>query len=286
MNADHSAAVATSWFTEGWLFFGVYWLFLACLAGVETLRPTFKNVDTTDARLRVNFVLALVSLIATASVPLTVIAAAAWAQENGTGLFYMMDIGAIEAIVLAVLAQSFLTYWLHRAFHEVRWLWPIHAVHHSDNAIDLTTSFRAHPISTLLTLGVHVAFVLLLGLSPVGLILYHMAYSLSSPWHHANVTTSPTFERLASKMFVTPGFHRVHHSASEPQTNSNYSEFFTLWDWVFGTATPPHTVKQDALRIGLGDAYDVGSNSLRAQLTLPFRATPPPMPVVPSEARE
>ena len=44
-----------------------------------------------------------------------------------------------------------------------------------------------------------------------------------------------TYGRLGH-VFVSPVFHRKHHSTDERQYNSNYSMLFTFWDDLFGTA--------------------------------------------------
>jgi sterol desaturase/sphingolipid hydroxylase (fatty acid hydroxylase superfamily) len=43
---------------------------------------------------------------------------------------------------LLLLAEEFAYYWMHRAGHEVRWLWASHVVHHTPEHIHLASAFR------------------------------------------------------------------------------------------------------------------------------------------------
>jgi len=47
-------------------------------------------------------------------------------------------------VILIVLAADFVLYWEHRAYHEVKTLWPIHAVHHSVEHLDWLAGSRGH----------------------------------------------------------------------------------------------------------------------------------------------
>merc|ERR1712107_332507 len=53
---------------------------------------------------------------------------------------------------------------------------------------------------------------------------------------HSNIDTHCG---VLSYIFNTPENHRWHHSPSVEESNSNYSELFTLWDIVFGTFYSP-----------------------------------------------
>ncbi|MGB1310999.1 MAG: sterol desaturase family protein, partial [Leucothrix sp.] len=47
-------------------------------------------------------------------------------------------------VVLIVICADFVLYWEHRLYHEVRVLWPIHAVHHSVENLDWLAGSRGH----------------------------------------------------------------------------------------------------------------------------------------------
>jgi sterol desaturase/sphingolipid hydroxylase (fatty acid hydroxylase superfamily) len=62
--------------------------------------------------------------------------------------------------------------------------------------------------------------------------------------------------------------HKVHHSRTQSQTDSNYANIFSLWDRLFGTYTSP--VDLATLRYGLDGIDDRATQRLRGLLAMPF----------------
>jgi len=54
-------------------------------------------------------------------------------------------------------------YLQHLMFHSVPLLWRLHMVHHADLDIDVTTGLRFHPIEILISMGIKVAAVAVMG---------------------------------------------------------------------------------------------------------------------------
>jgi sterol desaturase/sphingolipid hydroxylase (fatty acid hydroxylase superfamily) len=46
-------------------------------------------------------------------------------------------------LALLFLGVELAYYWMHRASHEVRWMWASHVVHHSQQSIHLASAFRS-----------------------------------------------------------------------------------------------------------------------------------------------
>ncbi|WP_431778043.1 sterol desaturase family protein [Ottowia caeni] len=63
----------------------------------------------------------------------------------------------------------------------------------------------------------------------------------------------------------------THHSAYQPQTDSNYATVFPLFDLVFRSASPADAAKGLALTIGLETSRDQANQSLLFLLAAPFR---------------
>ena len=138
-------------------------------------------------------------------------------------------------VAIYVIGSDFLLYWAHRMFHDMH-LWPFHAVHHSAEDVDWTTSWRAHPVDSLFRGGLVWAVMLASGISPeimVGLIPFDI---VSAAFVHGNLnwTLGPLKYVLA-----TPVFHRWHHSAPEEGGEKNFSPTFAIWDVLFGTFYMP-----------------------------------------------
>jgi len=58
---------------------------------------------------------------------------------------------------------------------------------------------------------------------------------LASQFNHANLKLPSWVERYVSWCVVTPGMHRVHHHHTQPYTDTNYGNIFSIWDRLFGT---------------------------------------------------
>ena len=74
---------------------------------------------------------------------------------------------------LAILLLSDLVqYWVHRAFHVVPALWRLHAVHHSSTVMDWLAGSRLHVFDVLVTRGLVLAPICLLGFATEALYAY------------------------------------------------------------------------------------------------------------------
>jgi exosortase len=169
---------------------------------------------------------------------------------------------------LVFLFLDFWRYWEHRVFHEVPPLWRIHLVHHSDTAIDVTTSQRHHPFERIIVTLLAIALIFSLGISAGAIGIYLLIAMLSSLWSHANIALPDAFDKALRKVLVTPAVHAMHHSSHQPETDSDYGAVLTIWDRLFGTYTTPGT---GPARIGLAYFRSAEDNTLVSSLLQPFR---------------
>lgn len=145
------------------------------------------------------------------------------------------DIPAPLTLLILVVAHDFCDYWNHRFMH-LRWIFPIHAVHHSDEYVDGMTTFRVHALEWLV---MQVSYVLLMSwlgapalpAAVLGfLIMIHNCYvHLDLDWTHG-----PFRYVLAS-----PRFHRWHHADTEIAYGKNLANIFPMFDVMFGTYINP-----------------------------------------------
>jgi sterol desaturase/sphingolipid hydroxylase (fatty acid hydroxylase superfamily) len=152
------------------------------------------------------------------------------------------------AVVAWLVLQDLAYYTLHRAQHAVPWLWRFHAVHHSDEHVNVTTLQRMHPIEPVLqsiVLGMPLAYAF--G-PPADIAVPVMAVSAAwSYWIHLDL---PLSLGRWSWALNTPRNHRLHHSRSSEHRDRNFAAFFPVWDRAFGTYLSPVTVAGD-IRTGL-----------------------------------
>ena len=123
----------------------------------------------------------------------------------------------------------------HIIFHKVSFLWNIHAIHHSDTHLDVSSALRFHPLEIGLSVGIKAALILIFGLSAVGVIIFEVLLNLSAMFNHSNFQLKGKVEKYLRLIIVTPDFHRVHHHPDKGNTNSNYGFFLSLWDRIFMT---------------------------------------------------
>jgi sterol desaturase/sphingolipid hydroxylase (fatty acid hydroxylase superfamily) len=67
----------------------------------------------------------------------------------------------------------------------------------------------------------------------------------------------------------TPNWYRVHHSAHQPETDSNYGCLFTVWDRMFGTA---RRAQVERIQFGLERFRDPSEQTIAELLKMPFRS--------------
>jgi WD40 repeat protein/sterol desaturase/sphingolipid hydroxylase (fatty acid hydroxylase superfamily) len=147
-----------------------------------------------------------------------------------------------------LLIQEIMLYWVHRLFHT-RLAWKFHAVHHSPKVLDWMSAGRFHVVNHLLEFGLADVSVLLLGFSPVALVILAPFQVIYSAMVHANLNW--TFGPLRW-VFASPVFHRWHHTTQEEGIDKNFASTFPILDVVFGTFyMPPDKLPE---RFGTGDS--------------------------------
>ncbi|QPD06240.1 MAG: hypothetical protein Nkreftii_004014 [Candidatus Nitrospira kreftii] len=176
---------------------------------------------------------------------------AAAAQERGWGLLHLVEGPVWLEAAIGILALDFIIYWQHRIFHVVPLFWRFHMMHHSDLDLDVTSGVRFHPMEIVLSLAVKVMAIMVVGASPIAVMIFEVVLNATSLFNHGNVLIPQHVERLLRWMVVTPDMHRIHHSMDVREMNSNYGFNVPWWDRVFGTYCPEPALGHLAMRIGL-----------------------------------
>ncbi len=151
------------------------------------------------------------------------------ASEPGYGI-WPRDWPMWAQVVLGVCAAEFGLYWVHRAGHEVSWVWRFHAVHHSVTKLWFLNTGRFHFVDSLLSIVLGLGILLVMG-APMEVVKWLSAITaFIGMLTHCNVEMR--FGPL-NYIFNTPGLHRWHHSKDLKEGNRNYGENVMLWDHVF-----------------------------------------------------
>lgn len=244
---------------------------IACIATWEGLAPRRALARPLRRRWLANFaVIAIDTVLTRALLPFTMIGAAAFAAERGGGLLNQLAFPAEAAWLLAVLALDGSRYAQHVALHRIPWLWRLHRMHHTDADYDFTTALRFHPVESLLTTGCSLLVIAALG-PPVAVVCaYEILFTAVAPFAHANVRIRPRIDRWLRLVVVTPDLHRVHHSALESETDSNFASASPWWDRAFGTYRAAPALGHDAMRFGLPEFSDPRHDGLGWMLANPW----------------
>jgi sterol desaturase/sphingolipid hydroxylase (fatty acid hydroxylase superfamily) len=249
------------------IFLGV----LVLMASWELLAP--RRALATRKPLRWFSNLALVGLnTATLRIliPLGAVGMALLAEEQGWGLFNHLTLPAWLAIVLSVVALDFVIYLQHILFHAVPTLWRLHMVHHADLDFDVTTGLRFHTLEILLSMGIKLTAVVLLGAPALAVLIFEVLLNATSMFSHGNVRLPSWLDRGLRLLVVTPEMHRVHHSVNPAETNSNFGFNVPWWDYLLGTYRSQPAKGHEGMTIGLCQFRDDRVEQLHWMLALPF----------------
>ncbi|HKY91692.1 MAG TPA: sterol desaturase family protein [Nevskiaceae bacterium] len=243
------------------------------LALIGTLEPSFpRRLSDPQRPLRWmgNFALVGIGTALTLAASLSATAAALWAERAELGLFNKYAWPAAVEFAIAWLFLDLALYAQHRAFHEIRWLWPWHRVHHSDVEFDVTTGLRFHPGEVLLVQAWKIATVLALGAPWLAVLVYDVALSSFFVFAHANLRLPSALDRVLRLLVITPEFHRVHHSVHRDEHDRNYGNLLSIWDRLFRSyQADPRDGHRD-MRIGLPGFRLPAQQRVMALLGQPF----------------
>ena len=242
---------------------------MAAVALLETLIPLHARGYWHRAHLKTNLCLTLLALTANLFLNAGLLALVLWLESRQFGLLRWLSIPALPAGVIAVLALDLTFYATHFSWHKIPLFWRFHAVHHSDPALDVTTTIRQHPMDSLMHYATMAVAVLALGPSPGAFAAYRLALSLTALLEHANISVPRWLDRLLSLVTSWPHMHKVHHSRVPSQTDSNYGNLFSFWDRLFGTYTP--SSEGTKVSFGLDGLDDQAIQTPGGLLGLPFR---------------
>lgn len=221
-------------------------------------KHAFNNFALTLTTILINFVFAgLLGLTAQLS------------ASYHIGLFHQVHLNWLLQILVGFLALDLIGAWFsHYCSHRYKWLWQLHLIHHTDEAIDTTTATRHHPLESLQRVVFTAAAIFLVG-TPLWLVfLYQSCSAFFSQFNHANIELPKWLNQPLSWLIITPNMHHVHHHYQQPFTDSNYGNIFAFWDRLLGTYK---MLEAKNLKYGI-DTYTTNeTKSLLSLLTLPFK---------------
>jgi len=249
-------------------------LVMALAALLETAVPLFAGRAWTRSRRAANlgltgivFLLNWLLSSGAALVALVLAARPASLMAN-TGLPLAIQIAA--GVVLLDFSTGYLA---HRVMHIWPAMWRFHQIHHSDDFVDVTTTYRTHPVETVWRFLFAIVPVWVFGLPAPAVVIQRLLQATNGVLGHANIRLWPPLDRVLSLFWVTPNVHKIHHSRRLTETNSNYGNVLTIYDRLLGTYTPSDAAPRVAY--GLDDVDPARLASVPGLLSMPFQGRSP-----------
>jgi len=240
----------------------------AVLWSLESLIPLNQYAKERFRRVLPNVALTILLVITNLLLSLGSAQLAALVQEKQFGIFPQFKLSYWMVLLFGIMALDLFGYLAHFLLHK-SWLgWQFHRVHHSEPEVNVTTAFRQHPGETIWRMLWQVLAVVVFGVPLEVVAVYLTLSALNAQLEHANIRVNAPLDRWLRLIVVTPNMHKVHHSRAQFQTDTNYSNIFSIWDRLFGTYTS--TIDLRTLRYGLDGFDDNRKQTLPALLKLPF----------------
>ena len=244
---------------------------MAIVALIEVVIPLRKRNRWNASHTGPNLTLTFITFATNIFFNLAVVLGLAWLQAQQLGFLNVVPFPPALNTVIVVLVLDFAFYVAHVAMHMVPPFWRVHSVHHSDPAVDVTTTIRQHPLEGIIRYAFIVVAAFPLGASPAAFAIYRSASALNALVEHANIGIPQWLDTSLSWITTWPNVHKIHHSRDRQFTDTNYGNLFSIWDRLFGTFTPSRLGAD--IDYGLSGADDPKVQTARALLAAPFRKT-------------
>ena len=233
-----------------------------------------KRVQSRWKRVVINFI---VSLPAFLLLRILLIPAMVWlairAEDWHFGLLYFIQApGWVEGLIIFLLLD-YSNYIWHILLHKLPLMWRFHLVHHTDHDLDVTTAFRFHFGELIASVFYRGLVIILIGASPVMVLIYEMVFEEATQFHHSNIRLPFRFEKMLNSVLVTPRMHGIHHSVIHTETESNYSIIFSFWDRFHKTINL--SKPQQQVVTGVPSYGDMEELTIGFLLKLPFTTIRP-----------
>lgn len=249
-------------------FFGVFFI----MAVWELIAPRRQLIIPKLLRWGNNLALVFLnSFILRLLFPAAAVGMAAFANQQGWGLFNYYETPLLIAAILSVVVMDAIIYLQHVMVHAVPVLWRLHRVHHADPDFDVTTGSRFHPLEIILSMLIKFAVIVVFGPPVVAVIIFEILLNATAMFNHSNVRLNLTLDKYLRLLVVTPDMHRVHHSVEADETNSNFGFNLPWWDRLFGTYRAQPRAGHKDMTIGIHQYNRPEQVSwLHKMLLLPF----------------
>lgn len=239
---------------------------MVTVAAIEAAAPLHPRNRWSRLHLAPNLALTAITFATNLCFNIALVSTLTSMQATASGLLRAIALPELALGALAVVALDFSFYVAHVTMHAIPGFWRFHAVHHADPMLDVTTTIRQHPGESVIRFGFMAITAIGLGVSPAAFAVYRLWSTLNGLFEHANIRMPRRLDHLLTWIITTPDMHKVHHSRTQPWTDTNYGNIFSMFDRGFSTFTPSSYGTTVTYGLEGGDVQSTG-----ALLAMPFR---------------
>jgi len=241
-------------------------LFLLLESGIPLFSFDYKK----SKHLLLNLFFTTMTLIINLFGAILILTAADFNSQNNTGILNLFQMPLWLNMILGLMLLDLIGAWLiHWIEHNVKWMWGFHIIHHTDQEVDVSTGLRHHPGESIFRLMFTALAVFISGASFGIVMLYQTLSAFFAHLTHANIISIPLLEKILSKVFVTPHFHKIHHHNTLPYTDRNYGNIFSLWDHLFNTSA---SFNINDITYGVDTHMDIKEvTNIKTMMKIPFQ---------------
>ncbi len=171
---------------------------------------------------------------------------------------------AVVSFVIYLVVFDAVNYFIHRGQHQFNAWWALHSLHHSQRQMTMWTDNRNHLLDDIVTALVLSIVAKLIGVGPGQFVALIAIGQLSENFQHANIKCS--FGWLGDRLWVSPRFHRLHHSVGIGHESAgrqtlgghNFGVLFPWWDMMFGTVDFSNRYDPTGVRDQVENGRDYG----------------------------
>ena len=230
----------------GWLLVGLLQLLvmMVLIAPLQRWRPAEPQNDRAAIRVDVLYTLihrlGLFRVVMFFSLDPLLDDLFGWGRVSGLSTFHLDDLwpgvtdGPWVSFALYLVVFDLVNYAIHRAQHGFNWWWKLHALHHSQQQMTMWSDNRNHLLDDVLRDVIIAVVALGIGIAPGQFVAVVAITQLFENLQHANVRM--WFGKVGERLWISPRFHRVHHSVQADRRGSNFGVLLPWWDVLFGTA--------------------------------------------------
>lgn len=225
-------SLGLDWFVIALFFSALVFIPIEKLLAVRPMSPLRPEWRTDLAYFFLSHVLVQFLLIAVTASTSTIAAFAAFPALKAA----IQSLPVWVQFLLAVFVADLFQAGLHRAYHNLPWLWRFHAVHHSSRHMDWLAGSRIHLVEILLTRSAVLLPLVVLGFGAEAVNGYVILVGVQAVLAHANLRLD--FGWL-EYVLVTPRYHHWHHARHPDYVDVNYAIHLPLVDMLMGTFKRP-----------------------------------------------